>query len=172
MEEATPGEMGRSSAKAGRKAPRHWPAGDRSDRLGVPRSTIFSHFSSSSPTNKQTKQVYHLLARSLASRLSQELFLYQHASGWLMKSAKPSSSLAFILLVASRALGIMRPRFLYPNSLVSLHSSFSHKSSPAHPSAKTAFPGSASFLAGNPDLCLQRVHSVGLCRPTLHPASL
>lgn len=88
-EEANPGETGRSNAKVCGKAPRSWPAWDRNNSLGDPQKHHFISLISLiiSPQNKQTNKtgVYALLARSLASRLSQELFLYQHFSGWLMK---------------------------------------------------------------------------------------
>ena len=113
--------------------------------VGFPRSTTFSHSSSHLPTNKQTGQVCSLLAGSVASHLSQELFLYQHSSDWLMKWAKPTSSLAFILPVASRALGIVRPHFLYLNSRVGFQNSFSHKLSSACPSTQIALPASLSL---------------------------
>lgn len=97
-EEANPGETGRSNAKACGKAPRSWPAWDRNNSLGDPQKHHFISLISliiSPQTNKQTKQVYALLARSLASRLSQELFLYQHFFGWLMK--KPNLPKAWLL---------------------------------------------------------------------------
>ena len=54
--------------------------------VGFPRSTtLFLSFLFSPPTNKQTEQVCSLLAGSVASHHSQELFLYQHSSDWLMK---------------------------------------------------------------------------------------
>lgn len=119
--------------------------------VGFPRSTtLFLSFLFSPPTNKQTEQVCSLLAGSVASHHSQELFLYQHSSDWLMKWAKPTSSLAFILPAASRALGIVRPHFLYLNSRVGFQNSFSHKLSSACPSTQIALPASLSFLAREP----------------------
>lgn len=67
--------------------------------------------------------------------------------GCLMKSTKGSSHVAFILLAASRAPGIMRPHFLYLNSLVSFQNSFSHGLSSICPSTETPFLGSLSIPA-------------------------
>lgn len=53
--------------------------------VGFPRSTSLFLSFLFSPPHKQTEQVCSLLAGSVASHLSQELFLYQHSSDWLMK---------------------------------------------------------------------------------------
>lgn len=170
-EEASPGGMGRSNAQVCRKAPRSWPACNRNHGCGVPQKHHFLSFLFS-PPHKQTGQVCSLLAGSVASHLSRELFLYQHSSDWLMKWAKPTSSLAFILPVASRALGIVRPHFLYLNSQVGFQNSFSHKLSSACPSTHIALPASLSFLAREPRFLPAEYTQYYICHPTSHAAFL